>query len=128
MDEEEKSLSYKNYDSGQNYKVFNMSVQVTETNNECALVKWTIEYEKINEDANTPWPYSYLEFSGRVCTKLKKARPSFEKLLLRVLKSTLGSQKLGAKVPWLFELPNAKKWLLFFRAGTLDRKALPNPP
>ncbi|MED6107757.1 hypothetical protein PIB30_017249 [Stylosanthes scabra] len=62
IDEEKKSLSYKLFDGdvGENYKVFNMSVQLSETNNECALVKWSIEYEKINEDAKTP--YAYLEF------------------------------------------------------------------
>ncbi|MED6222627.1 hypothetical protein PIB30_066090 [Stylosanthes scabra] len=62
IDEEKKTLSYKIYDGdvGENYKVFNMSVQVTERNNECALVKWSIEYEKINEDVKTP--YAYLEF------------------------------------------------------------------
>ncbi|MED6107762.1 hypothetical protein PIB30_017254 [Stylosanthes scabra] len=62
IDEEKKSLSYKLFDGdvGLNYKVFKVNVQVTETNNECSLVKWSIEYEKINEDAKTP--YAYLEF------------------------------------------------------------------
>ncbi|MED6107761.1 hypothetical protein PIB30_017253 [Stylosanthes scabra] len=63
IDEEKKSLSYKLFDGdvGLNYKVFKVNVQVTETNNnEGALVKWSVEYEKINEDVKTP--YAYLEY------------------------------------------------------------------
>ncbi|XP_057723467.1 MLP-like protein 43 [Arachis stenosperma] len=62
IDEEKKSISYIIFDGdiSQNYKLFKTNVQVTETNNECACVKWTIEFEKINEDVKTP--YGYLEF------------------------------------------------------------------
>ncbi|XP_020962902.1 MLP-like protein 34 isoform X3 [Arachis ipaensis] len=62
IDEEKKLIKYSIFDGeiGQNYKLFKSNVQVTETNNESASVKWTIEYEKINEDVKTP--YGYLEF------------------------------------------------------------------
>ncbi|KAL4299108.1 MLP-like protein 31 isoform X9 [Arachis ipaensis] len=63
--EEKKLIKYSIFDGdiGQNYKLFKSNVQVTETNNESASVKWTIEYEKINEDVKTP--YSFLEFLER---------------------------------------------------------------
>ncbi|XP_020962897.1 MLP-like protein 43 isoform X6 [Arachis ipaensis] len=62
IDEEKKLIKYSIFDGdiGQNYKLFKDNVQVTETNNESASVKWTIEYEKINEDVKSP--YGYLEF------------------------------------------------------------------
>ncbi|KAL1348196.1 MLP-like protein 43 [Arachis duranensis] len=62
IDEEKKLIKYSIFDRdiGQNYKLFKSNVQVTETNNESANVKWTIEYEKINEDVKTP--YGFLEF------------------------------------------------------------------
>lgn len=68
IDEENKSITYKIIDGeiAQNYKVFKSTAQVTPKGNGC-LVKWTIEYEKANEDV--PTPNKYCEFT----TNMSKA-------------------------------------------------------
>ncbi|XP_059446961.1 MLP-like protein 28 [Corylus avellana] len=58
IDEENKSITYKAIDGeiAKNYKVYKSTVQVTPKGNG-SLVKWTIEYEKANEEVPTPDKY-----------------------------------------------------------------------
>ncbi|MED6222626.1 hypothetical protein PIB30_066089 [Stylosanthes scabra] len=62
IDEEKNSIIYQVFDDdiSLHYKVFKFILQVNEKNDESACVKWTIEYEKINENVETP--YGYLDF------------------------------------------------------------------
>ncbi|KAL1348198.1 hypothetical protein HN51_024175 [Arachis hypogaea] len=66
IDEENKSIIYQVFDDdiSEHYKVFKFILQVNEKNDECACVKWTIEYEKINENVETP--YAYLDFEEKI--------------------------------------------------------------
>ncbi|XP_025664370.1 MLP-like protein 31 [Arachis hypogaea] len=62
IDKENKSTTYNFFDGdiSKNYKVFKVFVQVFEKSDGGASVKFTIEYEKINE--NVEAPYGFLEF------------------------------------------------------------------
>ncbi|XP_015936925.1 MLP-like protein 43 [Arachis duranensis] len=70
IDEQNLSASYKLFDGdvSKHYKVFKLSFQVSDKEkiNEGATVKWTIEYEKINDDVEAP--YGYMEYFDK-CTK-----------------------------------------------------------
>jgi hypothetical protein len=58
VDEENKSISYKtiNGEIAKHYPVFQSILQVRPKGNG-SLVKWTIEYEKANEEVPTPEKY-----------------------------------------------------------------------
>ena len=62
IDEQNKSITYNLFDGdiSQHYKVFKLILQVIENTGGGASVKWTIEYEKINEDVEPP--YGYMEY------------------------------------------------------------------
>ncbi|MED6146000.1 hypothetical protein PIB30_030459 [Stylosanthes scabra] len=68
IDEQNNSVTYNLYDGdiSQSYKVFKLSFQVTDRDNGGANVKWTVEYEKINDDVEAP--YGYMEYLDK-CTK-----------------------------------------------------------
>ena len=68
IDEQNKSITFNLYDGdiSQHYKFFKNTLQVIEKNDGSASAKWTIEFEKINEDVETP--YGYLEFLDK-CSK-----------------------------------------------------------
>ena len=59
IDEENKSVTYKVMDGeiAKNYKVFKTTLQVTPKVNGSSL-KWSIEYEKANEEVPTPIKYT----------------------------------------------------------------------
>ncbi|XP_057726849.1 MLP-like protein 423 isoform X1 [Arachis stenosperma] len=62
IDKENKSITYNFFDGdiSKNYKVFKVFLQVFEKSDGGASIKFTIEYEKINE--NVEAPYGFLEF------------------------------------------------------------------
>ena len=68
IDEQNKSITYNIFDGdiSQHYKVFKLILQVIEKNDGGASVKWTVEYEKIND--NVEPPYGYMEYFDK-CTK-----------------------------------------------------------
>ncbi|QHO27187.1 MLP-like protein [Arachis hypogaea] len=62
IDKENKSITYNLFDGdiSKNYKVFKFFFQVFEKSDGGATAKFTIEYEKINE--NVEAPYGFMEF------------------------------------------------------------------
>ncbi|KAM5567000.1 MLP-like protein 31 [Rosa sericea] len=62
MDEKAKSITFKTVDGSllKVYKNMKATVQVTAKAGGCSSVKWSIEYEKLNEDS--PPPNKYLDF------------------------------------------------------------------
>lgn len=62
MDEKTKSITFKTVDGAllKIYKTMKATVQVTAKGGGCSSVKWSIEYEKLNEDS--PPPNKYLDF------------------------------------------------------------------
>ena len=72
IDEENKSISYKTIDGeiAKHYTFFQSILQVTPKGNG-SLVKWTIEYEKANEEV--PTPDKYFDFA----VNLSKAVESY---------------------------------------------------
>ena len=57
VDEENKKNTWKLFggDIGKHYKVFKLTLQVTDKADDgTAVAKWTVEYEKINEDIDPP--------------------------------------------------------------------------
>ncbi|XP_050372024.1 MLP-like protein 28 [Argentina anserina] len=62
MDVKTKSLTFKTVDGSmlKVYKNIKTTVQVTAKGGGCSSVKWSIEYEKLNEDS--PPPNKYLDF------------------------------------------------------------------
>ncbi|TKY68511.1 MLP protein [Spatholobus suberectus] len=68
VDEQNKSITFNLYDGdvSEQYKFFKIHIQVTDKDDGNAVIKWTFEYEKINEDI--PPPYGYLDY----VTKLTK--------------------------------------------------------
>ncbi|XP_050872984.1 kirola [Lathyrus oleraceus] len=57
VDEENKKMTWKMFggDIDKHYKVFKLILEVSDKADDgTAVVKWTVEYEKINEDANPP--------------------------------------------------------------------------
>ncbi|TKY68677.1 MLP protein 31 [Spatholobus suberectus] len=61
IDEENKLITFKFFDGeiGKNYKLFRLHVQGIDKEEGGSIAKWTIEYEKLNEDI--PPPYRYLD-------------------------------------------------------------------
>ncbi|KAJ1411573.1 START-like domain superfamily [Sesbania bispinosa] len=68
IDEHNKSITFILFDGDitQQYKLFNITIQVIDKEDGNAVIKWTVEYEKINEDVAPP--YGYLAY----LTKLTK--------------------------------------------------------
>ncbi|TKY73101.1 MLP protein 43 [Spatholobus suberectus] len=68
LDEENKSMTFNLFegDVEQHYKILKVSLQVVDKEDGGAIAKWTIEYEKINE--NVEPPHGYLDY----LTKLTK--------------------------------------------------------
>ncbi|KAK2354334.1 hypothetical protein P8452_74732 [Trifolium repens] len=56
VDEQNKKSTFKLFggDIDEHYKVFKLIVEVIDKSDGSATVKWTIEYEKINEDIDPP--------------------------------------------------------------------------
>ncbi|KAJ1442486.1 START-like domain superfamily [Sesbania bispinosa] len=68
IDEQNKSITFILFDGDitQEYKLFKITIQVIDKEDGNAVIKWTVEYEKINEDVAPP--YGYLAY----LTKLTK--------------------------------------------------------
>lgn len=68
LDEEKKSMTFNLFegDVEQHYKIFKINLQVIDKDDGGAIAKWSIEYEKVNE--NVEPPYGYLGY----LTKLSK--------------------------------------------------------
>ncbi|XP_014490833.1 MLP-like protein 28 [Vigna radiata var. radiata] len=62
IDEEKKTINYKLFgeDIDHRFKVFNLIFQAIDKENGGAIIKWTIEYEKLNEEVHPP--YGYIEY------------------------------------------------------------------
>jgi hypothetical protein len=56
VDEQNKKSTFKLFggDIDEHYKVFKLILEVLDKSDGSAAVKWTIEYEKINEDIDPP--------------------------------------------------------------------------
>ncbi|MED6107765.1 hypothetical protein PIB30_017257 [Stylosanthes scabra] len=59
IDEENKLVRFKVFDDdiNEHYKDLKISLQVSEKNDELGSVKWTIEYEKINDEVEAPYGF-----------------------------------------------------------------------
>ncbi|KAL4359895.1 hypothetical protein S245_027626 [Arachis hypogaea] len=68
IDENNKTIKFNlfNGDISQQYKILKLSIQEIDNSNGSVSAKWTLEYEKIND--NVEAPYGYLEFYDK-CTK-----------------------------------------------------------
>ncbi|RDY10097.1 MLP-like protein 43, partial [Mucuna pruriens] len=62
IDEQNKSITTKFFDGeiGKSYKLFKLHLQAIDKEEGGAVAKWTIEYEKLNEDIGPP--YHFLDF------------------------------------------------------------------
>nr|AAD50376.1 ripening related protein [Glycine max] len=68
VDEENKTINYKLFDGDidNQFKVFKLIFQAIDKENDSAIIKWTIEYERIGEEVDPP--YGYIEYVHK-CTK-----------------------------------------------------------
>ncbi|MED6159206.1 hypothetical protein PIB30_040143 [Stylosanthes scabra] len=59
IDEENKLVRFKVFDDdiNEHYKDLKVTLEVSEKNDERGCVKWTIEYEKINEEVEAPYGF-----------------------------------------------------------------------
>ncbi|MED6195926.1 hypothetical protein PIB30_042398 [Stylosanthes scabra] len=62
IDEQNKTIKFNLFDGdiGQQYKVLKLTVQEIDNSNGSVSAKWTLEYEKIND--NVEAPYGYMEY------------------------------------------------------------------
>jgi len=62
------TISYKlfNGDIDRQFKFFKLIFQVIDKNSGGAIIKWTIEYERVSEEVDPP--YGYIEYLHK-CTK-----------------------------------------------------------
>ncbi|KAG5001017.1 hypothetical protein AAZX31_08G226600 [Glycine max] len=62
VDEPNKTITYKLFggDIGHKYKVFKLIFQAIDTDHGGVIIKWTVEYEKIDENVDPP--YGYIEY------------------------------------------------------------------
>jgi len=62
VDEANKTITYKLFDGGidQQFKVFKFIFQAIDKNSGGAIIKWTIEYERVSEEVDPP--YGYVEY------------------------------------------------------------------
>ncbi|CAI8607062.1 unnamed protein product [Vicia faba] len=65
VDEQNKKIIWKIFggDIDKHYKAFRLILEVSDKADGTAVVKWTIEYEKINEDIDPP--YGYMDYFGK---------------------------------------------------------------
>ncbi|XP_057731132.1 MLP-like protein 43 [Arachis stenosperma] len=70
IDEQNKTVVYKFFDGDidQHYKTLKLIFQVIENNNGGTSTKWTVEYEKVNEDVEAP--YGYMEYFDKCAKEL----------------------------------------------------------
>jgi len=68
VDEKNKSIVFKLFgeDIDNQFKVFNLIFQAIEKNDGSAAIKWSVEYQRANEEVHPP--YGYMEFCNK-CTK-----------------------------------------------------------
>jgi len=68
VDEEKKTINYKLFgeDIDHRFKVFKLVFQAIDKNQGGAIIKWTIEYEKVDEKVDPP--YGYIEYVHK-CTR-----------------------------------------------------------
>ncbi|KAL1346462.1 MLP-like protein 43 isoform X2 [Arachis hypogaea] len=68
IDEKNKTIKFNLFDGdiSQQYKVLKVTIQEIDNSNGSVSAKWTLEYEKIND--NVEAPYSYMEYFDK-CTK-----------------------------------------------------------
>jgi len=67
VDEEKKTINYKLFgeDIDHRFKVFKATFQAIDRENGGAIIKWTIEYERVSEEVDPP--YGYIEYVHK-CT------------------------------------------------------------
>ncbi|CAJ1975444.1 unnamed protein product [Sphenostylis stenocarpa] len=68
VDEKNKRMVFKLFgeDIDKEFKVFNLIFEAIEKNDGSAAIKWSVEYERVNEDVHPP--YGYMEFCNK-CVK-----------------------------------------------------------
>ena len=68
VEEEKKTINYKLFgeDIEHSFKVFKLIFQAIDKENGGAIVKWTIEYERLGEKVDPP--YGYIEYFHK-CTR-----------------------------------------------------------
>ncbi|QHO31987.1 hypothetical protein HN51_020110 [Arachis hypogaea] len=68
IDEKNKTMKFNLFDGeiSQQYKVLKLTMQEIDNSNGSVSAKWTVEYEKIND--NVEAPYGYMEYCDK-CTK-----------------------------------------------------------
>ncbi|KAL2347444.1 hypothetical protein Fmac_001444 [Flemingia macrophylla] len=68
VDEQNKTINYKLFDGDidNQFKDFKLIFQAIDTDHGGAVIKWSIEYEKIGEEVDPP--YGYIEYVHK-CTK-----------------------------------------------------------
>ncbi|CAI8605509.1 unnamed protein product [Vicia faba] len=68
IDDDNKTLTYSLFDGevSENYKSFKSTIQVIDKEHGGGIVKWTFEYEKLNEDITGASPDSYLALAEKV--------------------------------------------------------------
>lgn len=61
VDEQNKIITYKLFDGdiAQQFKNFKLIIQTIDKDHGDAIIKWTVEYERISEDVDPP--YGYIE-------------------------------------------------------------------
>ncbi|RDX87728.1 hypothetical protein CR513_30762, partial [Mucuna pruriens] len=85
VDEPNKTITYNIFseDIGRQYKAFKFILQVIDKDHDGAIIKWSIEYEGIDEEVNPPYDYiEFLHTSSRDCigaTTLDEYRKHVEK-------------------------------------------------
>jgi len=62
VDEANKTINYKLFDGDidHQFKLFKLIFQAIDTNSGGAIIKWTIEYERVSEEVDPP--YGYIEY------------------------------------------------------------------
>jgi len=68
VDKENKAITYKFFgeDIDPSFKVFKLTFQAIDKEQGGAIIKWTIEYERVSEEVDPP--YGYIEYFHK-CTK-----------------------------------------------------------
>ena len=66
VDEQNKKITFKLFggDIDEHYKVFNLIIEVIDKGDGSGAAKWTVEYEKINEDIDPP--NGWMDLLGKV--------------------------------------------------------------
>jgi hypothetical protein len=66
VDEQNKKITFKLFggDIDEHYKVFNLIIEVIDNGDGSGAAKWTVEYEKINEDIDPP--NGWMDLLGKI--------------------------------------------------------------